>query len=121
MIYIRALNPDSPCLLPVKYTDELVVRNNNWLQHPMMAPPGMPMPHMMPPFGQPPLPPPPIAQPMLIPHQPPLPPDPTTPPQATYTEQEEPEVEMEPEMQYDDPPAPGTEEPPEKAPRLEGK
>ncbi|XP_066156513.1 poly(U)-binding-splicing factor half pint isoform X2 [Euwallacea fornicatus] len=85
--------------------------------HSMISLPHMTSPAMMSPYGQPPLPPQPIfsqelpiSQPMMQP--PPSPPSPTS---QTYMEPG-PEL-LEPEPQYDDPPAPGTEEPPEEPPQ----
>lgn len=87
----------------------------------MMPPPHMAPPPHMTPFPthlmpaamglmQPPLPPQmPLAACPIVPHQA----SPVPPPPA------EPELEAEP--QYDDPPAPGTEEPPVKSPKLDGK
>uniref|UniRef100_A0AAR5Q6C1 Uncharacterized protein n=1 Tax=Dendroctonus ponderosae TaxID=77166 RepID=A0AAR5Q6C1_DENPD len=97
---------------------------------PMMPPPHMAPPPHMPPFPahlmmaqpagmglmQPPLPPMPPQMPLaacsILPHQAsvasPVPPPPV-------------ELELEAEPQYDDPPAPGTEEPPAKSPKLDGK
>ncbi|XP_048517291.1 poly(U)-binding-splicing factor half pint isoform X1 [Dendroctonus ponderosae] len=96
---------------------------------PMMPPPHMAPPPHMPPFPahlmmaqpagmglmQPPLPPMPPQMPLaacsILPHQAsvasPVPPPPV-------------ELELEAEPQYDDPPAPGTEEPPAKSPKLDG-
>ncbi|KAL1500954.1 hypothetical protein ABEB36_006366 [Hypothenemus hampei] len=82
---------------------------------PTMMPSGNMPPHMMPThMMQPPMMVP-ITQPPIMAYQPPLPPGPPSPSSHTASD---PELESEP--QYDDPPAPGTEDLPRKSPRLDG-
>ncbi|XP_050305135.1 poly(U)-binding-splicing factor half pint isoform X2 [Anthonomus grandis grandis] len=83
-------------------------------------PPGLPQPPIPGPppmLVQPPLPPM-ILQPPLMPHQPPPLHSPNPPSLPTNSEYDDQEYNQ--NQSYDDPPAPGTEEPPCKTPKLEG-